>query len=68
VRDCGFDIVEERATGLPIGNLSDVDGPRHRLLVGVDKALVRMRPQLFGYQFVLRLTPHTEEAFVVEGG
>jgi len=27
-----------------------------------------MRPTFFGYQFILRLTPHAEEAVVVEGG
>jgi hypothetical protein len=32
----------------------------------VDRALVRARPTLFGYQFVLRLTPHAEEAVHVE--
>jgi hypothetical protein len=33
----------------------------------LDRGLVRMRPTLFGYQFVLRLTQHAEEAVVVEG-
>ncbi len=28
---------------------------------------VRLRPTLFGYQFVLRLIPHAEEAVIVEG-
>jgi hypothetical protein len=26
-----------------------------------------MRPTLFGYQFVLRMVPHAEEAVIVEG-
>jgi 2-polyprenyl-3-methyl-5-hydroxy-6-metoxy-1,4-benzoquinol methylase len=67
VRDCGFDVIEEQATGLPLGAMSNVDGPRRRLVLRVDQALVRLRPQLFGYQFVLRLTPHAAEALVVEG-
>jgi hypothetical protein len=33
----------------------------------IDRGLVRMRPTLFGYQFVLRLIPHAEEAVFVEG-
>jgi 2-polyprenyl-3-methyl-5-hydroxy-6-metoxy-1,4-benzoquinol methylase len=65
VRDCGFDIVEERASGLPLGVLSDVDGPPRGLLVKLDRALVRIRPQLFSYQFILRLRPHAEQAVFV---
>ena len=32
----------------------------------LDRGLVRTRPTLFGYQFVLRLTPHAESQVVVE--
>jgi len=67
VRSSGFDIVEERATGLPLGTISEADGVRLRLMRRVDRGLVRLRPTLFGYQFVLRLTPHAEEAVIVEG-
>jgi 2-polyprenyl-3-methyl-5-hydroxy-6-metoxy-1,4-benzoquinol methylase len=67
VRDCGFDVLDEHATGLPLGALSD-GGGRRSLTQSVDQALVRARPTLFGYQFILRLTPHAEEAVVVEGG
>jgi glycosyltransferase involved in cell wall biosynthesis len=67
VRDCGFDIVEERATGLPLGRISDADGRRLRTIRKIDGASVRFRPTFFGYQFILRLTPHAEEAVVVEG-
>jgi glycosyltransferase involved in cell wall biosynthesis len=68
VRACGFDILEERATGLPLGVISDADGPTLRTVRRIDGGLVRMRPTFFGYQFILRLTPHAEEAVVVEGG
>jgi hypothetical protein len=66
VRNAGFDVVEERATGLPFGVVSEADGRRLGVVRGVDSALVRARPTLFGYQFVLRLVPHAEEALVVE--
>jgi glycosyltransferase involved in cell wall biosynthesis len=66
-RDCGFDILEERATGLPLGVISEADDGRLRTVRRVDGALVRIRPTLFGYQFILRLAPHAEEALVVEG-
>jgi glycosyltransferase involved in cell wall biosynthesis len=67
VRGYGFDILEERATGLPLGTISAADGLRLRLMRRIDRAFVRMRPTLFGYQFVLRMTPHAEEAVIVEG-
>ena len=66
VRACGFDILEEQATGLPLGAISESDGRKLRLARSVDKTLVRIRPTLFGYQYVLRLTPHAEETVHVE--
>jgi glycosyltransferase involved in cell wall biosynthesis len=62
VRAAGFDIVEESATGLPLGAIGG-DGPAApvRALQRLDAALVRVRPTLFGYQHVLRLVPHAEE-------
>jgi glycosyltransferase involved in cell wall biosynthesis len=67
VRACGFDVLEERTTGLPLTAISVADGRGLTALRAVDKALAKCRPTLFGYQFVLRLTPHAEEALVVEG-
>jgi 2-polyprenyl-3-methyl-5-hydroxy-6-metoxy-1,4-benzoquinol methylase len=67
VRSSGFDILDERATGLPLGTISEADGVRLRFMRRLDRGLVRLRPTLFGYQFVLRLTHHAEEAVVVEG-
>jgi hypothetical protein len=66
VRSHGFDILEERATGLPLGTISEADGLRLRLMRRFDRAFVRLRPRSLGYQFVLRLVPHAEEAVVVE--
>jgi SAM-dependent methyltransferase len=67
VTECGYDVLEERATGLPLGLLDPTSGRPLKALRALDRALVRSRPTLFGYQFVLRLTPHAEEALVVEG-
>jgi 2-polyprenyl-3-methyl-5-hydroxy-6-metoxy-1,4-benzoquinol methylase len=68
VRDTGFDVLEERATGLPLGQISEAAGWRLRGMRRADGAAVRVRPTLFGYQWIMRLTPHAEEALVVEGG
>jgi glycosyltransferase involved in cell wall biosynthesis len=66
VRATGFDVVEERATGLPLGPISESDGSRHRFIGAIDRALVRARPTLFAYQYVQRLTPHAQETVHVE--
>jgi 2-polyprenyl-3-methyl-5-hydroxy-6-metoxy-1,4-benzoquinol methylase len=66
VRSCGFDVLEERATGLPLGVVSEADGRKLRMIRKADERLVRSRPTFFGYQFILRMTPHAEEALVVE--
>ncbi|MEP6853091.1 MAG: bifunctional glycosyltransferase/class I SAM-dependent methyltransferase [bacterium] len=62
VRAAGFDIIDEAATGLPLGAVVG-DAPKPlRAVRKVDDLLVRARPTLFGYQHVLRLTPHAQEA------
>lgn len=70
VRSAGFDIAEERATGLPLGAIGASDSTiALRAARRVDATLVRLRPTLFGYQHVLRLVPHAEEAiFAVDLG
>jgi 2-polyprenyl-3-methyl-5-hydroxy-6-metoxy-1,4-benzoquinol methylase len=67
VRSAGFDIIEEYATGLPLGAIGGPDsaGPMDAIR-RIDAALVRVRPTLFGYQLVLRLTPHAEDAIHAE--
>ncbi len=60
VRDAGFAVVRRDATGLPL-DVADrgADGTAEKLgLVGtIDRATVKLRPQLFGYQFLYELTP-----------
>ncbi|MET0135246.1 MAG: bifunctional glycosyltransferase/class I SAM-dependent methyltransferase [Kibdelosporangium sp.] len=67
VRRTGFDILEQRSTGLPLGVVSDADGAKLKALRKIDAWLVRKRPTLFGYQFILRMTPHAEDRLIVEG-
>jgi 2-polyprenyl-3-methyl-5-hydroxy-6-metoxy-1,4-benzoquinol methylase len=62
VRGSGFDIVAEQATGLPLRSIAGTEGRRLRAARKVDDALVRSRPTLFGYQYIMRLTPHAEES------
>ena len=68
VRAAGFDVLEESATGLPLGAIGgpDSSGPLNAVR-RLDAALVRARPTLFGYQHVLRLMPHAEEAIFADG-
>jgi 2-polyprenyl-3-methyl-5-hydroxy-6-metoxy-1,4-benzoquinol methylase len=58
VRSCGLEVTEIRYTGLPFDVLTGDGPPAARLARRLDRLLVRLRPTLFGYQFVLRLTPH----------
>lgn len=68
VRAAGFDVLEERATGLPLGVVSPGDSRAVSTARQVDTSLVRLRPQLFGYQFVLRLTPHAADQVLAGNG
>ncbi|MET3806695.1 2-polyprenyl-3-methyl-5-hydroxy-6-metoxy-1,4-benzoquinol methylase [Nakamurella sp. UYEF19] len=60
VRRAGFDVLQEASTGLPLGTIG-ASGGLAGVLRKIDAALVRLRPTLFGYQNVLRLTPHAED-------
>jgi glycosyltransferase involved in cell wall biosynthesis/ubiquinone/menaquinone biosynthesis C-methylase UbiE len=63
VRAAGFDVVEESATGLPLGVIgSGAASAPLNAVRRLDAALVRARPTLFGYQHILRLVPHAEDA------
>jgi predicted TPR repeat methyltransferase len=66
VRASGFDILEEHATGLPLRAISETDGRKLRIARKSDRVLVGIRPTLFGYQYVLRLTPHAQGTVHVE--
>ena len=54
----GCEVLELRYTGLPFDVLSSGVSVRARIGRRVDRLLVRLRPTLFGYQFVLRTRPH----------
>ncbi|HEY6749218.1 MAG TPA: glycosyltransferase [Mycobacteriales bacterium] len=58
VRASGLEVRDLRYTGLPFDVLAEGTGTLSRAARRVDRALVRLRPTLFGYQFVLRLRPH----------
>lgn len=62
VRASGFDIVDEQATGLPLGVVAGTDGRKLHLVRKLDELLVRARPTLFGYQIVMTLTPQTKDS------
>jgi glycosyltransferase involved in cell wall biosynthesis len=62
----GLDIAELRHTGLPLDVLARAETPQARFARRVDQALVRARPTLFAYQFVVRAKPHRGETMVAE--
>ncbi|WP_200948144.1 bifunctional glycosyltransferase/class I SAM-dependent methyltransferase [Nocardioides sp. Soil774] len=69
VHRAGLDVLEEHHTGLPLGLVrQEAEGERRTLSRRVDAALVSARPQLFAYQFVLRLRPHVESAKIAMYG
>jgi len=58
VKKNGFEVTDIRVTGLPIDVLGSGAGAFLRgLMASIDKLFVRLRPTLFGYQFVLELQP-----------
>jgi 2-polyprenyl-3-methyl-5-hydroxy-6-metoxy-1,4-benzoquinol methylase len=59
VQAIGLEVKELRYTGLPFDVLYRGRGTGARVMRGLDRALVRLRPTVFGYQFVLRLRPHS---------
>ncbi|MDQ1730122.1 MAG: hypothetical protein QOK10_281 [Pseudonocardiales bacterium] len=67
VKAAAFDILQEVSTGLPLGTVAGPGtSPALRAVRRVDDLLVRARPTLFGYQHILRLTPHAERAIHAE--
>ena len=66
VRASGFDILAERATGLPLRAISEADRRKPRIASKSDRVLAGIRPTLSGYQYILRLTPHAQETVHVE--
>jgi len=58
VLSSGLDVEEIRYTGLPFDVLSQGTSVTSQAARTLDQLLVRLRPTLFGYQFVLRMRPH----------
>jgi glycosyltransferase involved in cell wall biosynthesis len=65
VVETGFDLLEERQTGLPFTALFQRPR-RRRVMRAMDNGLARLRPSLFAYQLVMRLTPHYEDTVQAE--
>lgn len=66
VQEAGFDVLDQQATGLPLGTFSAADSRVKQIVRKVDQRLVELRPTLFGYQHILRLTPHAHDELRVE--
>lgn len=65
VRKNGFEVVTMRVTGLPIDVVgASRPGLLRRAVAAVDGLLVRLRPTLFGYQFVLDVRPRAPRTSV----
>ncbi|HEX8304692.1 MAG TPA: bifunctional glycosyltransferase/class I SAM-dependent methyltransferase [Jatrophihabitans sp.] len=58
IGSAGLDILQLEYTGLPLEVLTRADSWKSRWARSVDRRLVRLRPTVFGYQFVARLRPH----------
>jgi 2-polyprenyl-3-methyl-5-hydroxy-6-metoxy-1,4-benzoquinol methylase len=61
IGSAGLDILQLEYTGLPLEVLTrteSIDSWKVRSARTVDRRLVRLRPTVFGYQFVARLRPH----------
>jgi 2-polyprenyl-3-methyl-5-hydroxy-6-metoxy-1,4-benzoquinol methylase len=63
-RAAGYAVVRQEATGLPLDVLTGDSKKLRRVLRVLDRALVRARPQLFGYQFVSMCAPEASGAKV----
>ncbi|MFC8919562.1 glycosyltransferase [Streptomyces sp. WAC05374] len=63
VRAAGYDVLSIGATGAPFWSVLG-GGPVSRVLGGVSKVLTRLRPTLFGYQYVALLTPHAARTII----
>jgi len=58
VRASGIEVLDVRYTGLPLDVLSRGTSLPSRFARRVDRFLLKLRPTLFGYQFVLRARRH----------
>nr|WP_329870525.1 bifunctional glycosyltransferase/class I SAM-dependent methyltransferase [Streptomyces sp. SP18CS02] len=63
VRSAGYDVLSMSATGAPFWPVLG-GGTVARVLGGVSKLLTRVRPTVFGYQYVALLTPHAARTII----
>ncbi|MBT2364576.1 methyltransferase domain-containing protein [Streptomyces sp. ISL-10] len=63
VRSAGFDVLSIAATGAPFWSVLD-GHPAAKSLGGLSRLLTRIRPTVFGYQYVALLTPHAAQTIV----
>ncbi|MFG3494463.1 methyltransferase domain-containing protein [Streptomyces sp. NPDC047928] len=63
VRSAGYDVLSLAATGAPFWSVLG-GGPLAKALGGLSKVLTRIRPTVFGYQYVAVLTPHASRTIV----
>jgi 2-polyprenyl-3-methyl-5-hydroxy-6-metoxy-1,4-benzoquinol methylase len=63
VRAAGFDQLQVTSTGAPFWSVLG-GGTVARTLGGISRLLTRVRPTLFGYQYVAVLTPHAAQTIV----
>ena len=61
VTRAGYDLLDLSATGSPFVQLAGSGGAVARIAAAASRALVRLRPTVFGYQYVVRLTPHAQQ-------
>ena len=62
MRQAGFTVLREEATGLPVEVLTSGRGPLARLARVLDRVAVGLRPTLFAYQFVCQCQRSTQVA------
>ncbi|MER5176796.1 bifunctional glycosyltransferase/class I SAM-dependent methyltransferase [Streptomyces sp. NPDC002896] len=63
VRAAGYDVLEVTATGAPFWSVLG-GGPVSRTLGAASRLLTRVRPTVFGYQYVASLTPHAAQTII----
>ncbi|MFF8829883.1 methyltransferase domain-containing protein [Streptomyces sp. NPDC015131] len=63
VRAAGYDVLSIGATGAPFWSVLG-GGPVSRVLGAASRLLTRLRPTLFGYQYVALLTPHAARTII----
>lgn len=63
VRVAGYDELRLTSTGAPFWSVLG-GGPVARVLGGASRLLTRVRPTLFGYQYVAVLTPHAAQTII----